>query len=63
MYNRLGNLSTKEKTIDQMFEDGMHTNSLIACKVKSQKPNGNDYWTFLTPEEYKKAEVVKPSTK
>lgn len=59
MYTRLDRLSA-EKTIDQMFDAGMHTNPLIACKVKSQKPNGNNYWTLLTPQEYEKADVVKP---
>lgn len=63
MYKRLDALSTKEKSIDEMFEEGMHTDSLIPCKVKSKKQGGNDYWTFLTPEDYEKADVVKPDPK
>lgn len=61
MYQRLDKLSTKEKSIDEMFEAGMNTDVLIPCKVKSKKQGGNDYWTFLTPEEYEKTSVVKPT--
>lgn len=49
--DRLTQLDTSEKTLDEMFAEGLKA-KLVCCKTPS-KSGGNVYWNLLTVNQYK----------
>lgn len=55
-YNQLSKLVPDEKpeTLDKMFEDGKVSPEIVPCKINGGK--FGKYFTWLTPEAYKKVD-------